>query len=130
MGCDIHLFVEARKSENDPWESQDVWTKDEFTEGQLTVDREDAWYSDRCYSLFAILADVRNGFGFAGIPTGNPVIPISQPRGLPSDCNNLVKQEHSSWGLNAHSESYLSVRELLEFDWAQKTEAASGRLTR
>lgn len=44
-----------------------------------------SWEQDRCYLLFAFLADVRNGFGFAGIFTHKPVEPISEPRGLPSE---------------------------------------------
>ena len=40
---------------------------------------------DRHYQLFAVLADVRNGYGFAGIPTGEVVTPIAKRRGLPAD---------------------------------------------
>lgn len=40
---------------------------------------------NRHYQLFAVLAGVRNGFGFAGVPTGEAVTPISMPRGLPDD---------------------------------------------
>lgn len=40
---------------------------------------------DRHYQLFAVLADVRNGYGFAGIPTGEAVKPIAERRGLPAD---------------------------------------------
>jgi hypothetical protein len=39
----------------------------------------------RNYQLFAVLAGVRNGVGFAGVHTGDHVTPISEPRGLPSD---------------------------------------------
>lgn len=40
---------------------------------------------ERHCQLFAVLAGVRNGHGFAGVPTGEAVKPISAPRGLPSD---------------------------------------------
>lgn len=40
---------------------------------------------DRHYQLFAVLADVRNGYGFAGVPTGEVVTPIAERRGLPAD---------------------------------------------
>jgi hypothetical protein len=31
------------------------------------------------------LADVRNGLGFAGVKTHNPLTPISKPRGVPTE---------------------------------------------
>lgn len=40
---------------------------------------------NRDYQLFAVLANVRNGYGFAGVPTGEPVKPIAAQRGLPVD---------------------------------------------
>lgn len=66
MGCDIHGVFQKRTA--DGW--QDVPTT--YEEG-------------RHYFLFAVLAGVRNGFGFAGIPTHTPVVPIAEPRGLPDD---------------------------------------------
>lgn len=38
---------------------------------------------ERHYLLFSWLADVRNGSGFAGIPTYTKIKPLSLPRGLP-----------------------------------------------
>lgn len=43
------------------------------------------WDDERHYQLFSVLADVRNGYGFAGVPTGEWVKPISSPRGIPQD---------------------------------------------
>jgi hypothetical protein len=45
---------------------------------------EATWDQGRHYLLFAILADVRNGFGFAGVKTFTPIEPITSNRGLPS----------------------------------------------
>lgn len=67
MGCDIHLYVERKNPVSGQWEfvpaeghaPQDEWDKKN--------NRWD-WYGGRNYDLFAILADVRNGYGFAGIP--------------------------------------------------------------
>ncbi len=39
----------------------------------------------RSYNMFAMLADVRNGYGFAGIKTSDPFPVIHERRGLPSD---------------------------------------------
>lgn len=66
MGCDIHAIVQAKK--DGKW-----------------VDVESKWKQDRHYFLFSWLADVRNGYGFAGVPTYAPITPISTPRGLPDD---------------------------------------------
>jgi len=68
MGTDIHVAMQAKK--NGEWE---------------TIPHQ--YNEDRHYFLFAWLADVRNGYGFAGVRTHNPIVPISQPRGLPEDLN-------------------------------------------
>jgi hypothetical protein len=39
----------------------------------------------RSYNMFAMLADVRNGYGFAGIKTSDSFPVIHERRGLPSD---------------------------------------------
>lgn len=48
-------------------------------------DIESKYEQDRHYQLFAVLAGVRNGYGFAGVVTGSPVTPIVPQRGLPAD---------------------------------------------
>lgn len=62
----------------------------------------------RNYRVFAVLADVRNGLGFN---------PIDYPRGLPDDVTEEVKEESDSYGEDGHSHSYLTLREIKEFDW-------------
>lgn len=73
MGTDVHAAFHYR-------------TKNEAT-------GEDEWHfcdhnyeGNRHYHLFSWLADVRNGYGFAGVPTGNAIKPLAMPRGLPDDC--------------------------------------------
>ncbi len=66
MGTDVHAVWQAKK--DGKW-----------------VDIPSKWEQDRHYFLFAWLADVRNGFGFAGIPTHTPVTPIAAQRGFPED---------------------------------------------
>lgn len=67
MGCDIHAVFQAKR--NDKW--ADVPSP--------------KWDQDRHYFLFAWLANVRNGYGFAGVPTHTAITPISEPRGYPPD---------------------------------------------
>lgn len=44
-------------------------------------------FDNRNYDLFAALADVRNGVGFAGVKTGKAIEPIAMPRGIPDDAD-------------------------------------------
>jgi len=67
-----------------------------------------SFYSGRNYYLFAILADVRND---------GSVEPISQPRGIPEDCSYPYKLLLDRWGMDAHSESYFTLEELLNVKW-------------
>ncbi len=143
MGTDIHMAAEVRKNGKwelvtdkvfkNPWYQPDVskqhdWSKDEFTSIP---------YDGRNYNLFAMLADVRNGYGFAGCITGERLNPISEPKGYPEDmCQELqddlnpavynqegyyddpayYERPHLS---NEHTGSYLTLKELLDYDWNQ-----------
>jgi hypothetical protein len=66
-----------------------------------------------------MLADVRNGSGFAGIDTGDRIVPISQPRGVPDDVSKEFGKEIESWDIDGHSHSWFSLAELLAVDWDQ-----------
>jgi hypothetical protein len=118
MGCDIHLYVENRTGGK--WVSVDLWSN-QYSEATPSVAYDDMLYHERNYSLFSILANVRNGYGFAGVPTGQGFVPIAAPRGLPQDVSAEVAAVSESWGADGHSHSYLTVREILDFDWNQKT---------
>jgi len=106
LGTDIHIYAE--------------------------VFRDGAWHladadlpEYRNYWGFAVLADVRNGYGFAGFDTGEPVTPISLPRGLPGDLSQELRAPPDSddeelpssqiW-LGNHSFSWLTLQELLDYD--------------
>lgn len=117
MGCDIHIYVEKR--EGDQWRSADEWA-DEYGEG-ADVPYRKRFYDGRNYDLFAILANVRNGRGFAGVKTGDGFNPISEPRGLPEDVSQEVRAASDRWDSDGHSHSYLTVAEIMAFDWTQTT---------
>lgn len=74
MGTDIHGVWQARR-------------------GSEWVDVESTYEQGRDYQLFAALADVRNGSGFAGIRTGDTIDAINHPRGLPPDFE-MVGEDH------------------------------------
>ena len=115
MGTDIHMIAEVRK--NGVWQTilDDIFVEWESTkfEAQTCVP-----YSDRNYNLFAILADVRNGTGFAGLRTGEKFNPISEPKGYPEDISERSYNFlGADWG--HHSASYLTLKEIFDFDWTQ-----------
>ncbi|EGC8556139.1 hypothetical protein [Listeria monocytogenes] len=104
MGCDIHLMVEVRDKKLDQWKEYDI--ADELLKN-----------IGRNYNLFSILANVRNGVGFANSDTGNAFIPIDNPRGVPNDASEKYIAYVENWGLDGHSHSFLDLAELKKYDW-------------
>jgi hypothetical protein len=123
MGTDIHWTFQAKV--NGAWE-----------------DVPSNYEGDRHYALFAHLAGVRNGYGFAGIKTGSSVDPIQEGRGLPDDfqigddeyhgmpqeaaSDWEVKKEYWEYGqtqpmrwMGDHSYGWATADEILEHDWDQ-----------
>lgn len=94
--------------------------------------KEGVWYdgglieNGRNYRVFAMLAGVRNGTGFAGVKTHKPILPIAEPRGIPAgvevDEDAIVvrdewrdnKEIDRTW-LGDHSHSWVTLKELI--DW-------------
>lgn len=126
MGTDIHGIVQSRWPATEECKEPSKW----LFEGEI----EDG----RNYVVFAILAGVRNGFGFAGVETHNPIEPIAEPRGLPCDfelrdgmfakhgwlsdefyekCPE-EKDRDLVW-FGDHSFSWLTLQEVMGFDWSQ-----------
>lgn len=145
MGCDIHWYVEKKQADG-TWKlvwPQLVELREELIErgedpdkfpGLVVDDYEelrkhwdDKWnsalYVGRNYDLFAMLADVRNGYGFAGVDTGDGFEIMDDPRGVPDDASEEYKREVEGWGVDGHSHSYFTLRELLEWEgWDYGTE--------
>lgn len=107
MGCDIHFHVEHRNKYGE-WtevykpEHRKIGDNFEYTENYYG-------YSDRHYDLFGILAGVRV-YGCE---------PIVEPRGIPVDVSRGVKADFEDWGSDAHTPSWLTLREVLDFDWSK-----------
>lgn len=95
MGCDIHVFAE-KKLPDGTYQSLDVHPFD--------------W---RSYGMFAFLAGVRNY---------SAVQPIAPLRGLLDDVSEDVRKEAAAWDGDAHSHSWLTVSELIAFDYFAKVE--------
>ena len=113
MGCDIHVYAEAKK--DGKWESVDKWV-DEYGEGP-DAKYDSRLYTGRNYVLFSFLADVRNGHGFAGVDTGDRIEPICAPKGVPDDCDARIAKACDDWGCDGHSHSWLTIGELKSADW-------------
>lgn len=110
MGCDIHMYVE-RKIRNQ-WYSADYFVPsvsykpDQWGIVPKTKYQHVELYGGRNYALFATLANVRN--------YGNTAY-ISEPKGLPDDITDFVKEEWETWKFDGHSRSYLTLQELIDF---------------
>ena len=109
MGCDIHIYAEAKI--NGLWTPiGSVFTSKHY-EYESSGDKEKEIvylgvaepYEGRNYRLFSILADVR-GEGPA----------IIDCRGFPKDASDFVKKEYDGLGYDAHSAHYYFLNELIE----------------
>lgn len=141
MGCDIHIYTEVKKEGK--WEAVSVpnsWRKYlqeclerateqgdqsniEYYTKRVQEEPEkciEGIYDGRNYDLFAILANVRNGYGFAGCDTGDGFVPICMPKGLPEDVSEPVEREAEAWDGDGHSHSYHTLADLLAYDWKQQ----------
>jgi hypothetical protein len=133
MGTDIHMACEVRR--NGEWTLvtdkvfKNVWYS---PNSHFSFDKEQYTcvpYDSRNYNMFAMLAGVRNGRGFAGVKIGEEFNPISEPKGYPDDmCAELMSDidgSYEEWDddrphlSNEHSASWLTLKELLDYDWEQ-----------
>ena len=127
MGCDIHMHIEVKQADG-PWKRHDWLAKysdGTYEDGSRRVKWGDAFndvfYIGRNYDLFAVLANVRNGRGFAGCKTSEGFNIISEPRGLPDDVSDEVLAESTDMGCDGHSHSWLDIAEIKAFDFDQTT---------
>jgi hypothetical protein len=100
MGCDIHIYTE-RKIGNQ-WHNIDNWAYNEYYPEEDEPLRVRQWYDGRDYYLFGLLA--------RGVRNDNPL--GFEARGLPANVTNIVKQQYEAWGYDAHSASWLTLKEL------------------
>ncbi len=85
MGCDIHLHSEVK--------IKGKWHH--HSEQKVS----------RSYPLFSKMANVRNDYG---------ITPISEPKGVPEDATDLTKLHIERYGVDGHSHSWLSGKEISE----------------
>lgn len=121
MGTDIHLMVE--QFTDDGWrllKPPGLYVT-ELYRGCSPL-REYLWEFGRSYSTFAVLANVRNGFGFAGCDIGDGFVPIADHRGLPDDISDGARKAYSHGLLGDHSFTHLTLQELIDYPhWDDET---------
>lgn len=119
MGCDIHLHVEIRSSGKWKRFTDDHFSMSEWDQKYYKKEKTDTPFDWRDYSMFAFFADVRNY---------DCLEPLSEPRGLPEDSDYLDEVIADDWGTpvtvrrsveesDFHSRSWLTLKELLDFDY-------------
>ncbi len=109
MSTSMYCFAEVLKKEKPkgivlpkPWEWEMVNEKIFTGWGEKTIHPFD-------YSMYAFFADVRNY---------DHCQPLSQTRGLPKDLSSEVLAEYNEYP-GQWSESYFTLKELLDFDYDQ-----------
>lgn len=112
MGTDIHMLAQARNNNTDKWE-------------EVAFDYD----GNRHYLLFSVLADVRNGYGFAGVSTYTPVEPISKPRGYPADIKVGDKDVINGRWMGYEYHSWLDTKEILEYFSTERKITRTGVIT-
>lgn len=138
MGCDIHSVFELL-GDDGVWRAIYVenLTEDDAQRLQWRID--DAKFegrppptgitlewNDRSYNVFSILANVRNGRGFAGVKTGEGFEPIAAGRGFPADASPEALEMSESYGVDGHSHTWVSLAEILDTEWQSKTTVLQG----
>lgn len=107
MGCDIHSFVEVKTDKG--WLMvPGLFPEDDFGRHWSGKTHQDEPFEGRNYGIFGFLANVRN---YSFVP------PIAEPRGLPEGVSKPVQESNENWDGDGHSHSWLSLKELLDFDY-------------
>lgn len=113
MGTDIYPVFQAKAKDVAKFTGDQTPVKDP----EEWIEIESGWDQNRHYLLFAVLADVRNGFGFAGSYRHEPLRPIVEElRGYPEDYPVNSHGEPTP-DLGYHSHHWLLGSEML--DWAR-----------
>lgn len=108
MGCDIHISVEKKvkgiwTGVSDKFAPKNPYWTESAKPGSWNY-KKNYWRLGRNYDLFSILAGVRGEWE-----------PMISPRGLPEDCSKLTLKKYSLDKLDAHTESFYTLKELLSF---------------
>lgn len=108
MGCDIHSFAEVKK--------YNKWTivynhfeLDDFDKDWYKSDKTHNPFHYQSYAIFGFLANVRN---YSNSFSFKPKYKI------PEDCDKRIRRDYDSWEQDRHTPSYLTLYDLLSFDYS------------
>lgn len=105
MGCDIHAMYERKKKIG---ESYSYW----LNAGDPDIRRN--------YDMFAILGNVRNGDGIPFIAEGRFDVTVEDWYDEKEyECSSEFYSNVTRWDCDGHSHSWVSLRELKEYDLNQ-----------
>jgi hypothetical protein len=128
-----YKYSDKESRKNGKWINKDLWTGnveytlypedyvglEETASENYTLSMKNSIYTGgRNYALFGILANVR----------WTPPVTIHEPKGIPTNCSYQTMGEIMRYGSDGHSHSWLTLRELEEFDW-NITEVVSELMT-
>ena len=104
MGCDIHMYIEKKK--NGKWIPAQGFMQTGNRENDVPDVPFHDQFNQRNYALFGFLAGVRI-----------PELKHFEPQGFPDDASKEVKDVYNEWGTDAHTPSYLLLKELQTIPW-------------
>lgn len=108
MGCDIHMYVEYKRKNSNKWESGDFFRLNPDRHwGDESEFKRIEIHGERNYSLFSTLAGVRD--------YTEKVNPVAEPKGFPEDACELVTKEFIEWASDAHTSSWVTLKEIREY---------------
>lgn len=126
MGTDIHYVFQAKAKDI----ARVTQSQTPVTDPEEWIDIDTKYEGNRHYLLFAVLADVRNGFGFAGSYRHEPLRPIlEERRGLPDDFGNDYDFYRDQW-MGDHSYNWLLGSEMLNWTRLDRSLVFGGVLSR
>ena len=59
----------------------------------------------------------------------NSIVPVSEPKGVPEDCSLYVKKANEDWDSDGHSHSWLTLKEIRDYQSASPTLPRTGLLS-
>lgn len=105
MACDIHDYLEIRREGRWEYAGDDAFPGNEYD-----FEKHSPFDGVRSYGLYGFLADVRN---YSQVPS------VACKRGLPADVTSEVQAQSEEWDVNGHSHTWVSLAELLAYDYDQ-----------
>lgn len=122
---EVRPFDSYEQRKSTKWVSADKWRVNPFVAlhpnepseaGEFVVLPEDRAIDQNLFerSERDILVAALGGSNMEGLA------PVSSSKGVPEDCCKEIKKEIDRWGEEGFSHSYLSLKELINYDWSQK----------